>query len=61
MMQTVSTAVLDLSNLAISHRRFVKEGILNKHALQGYLLYAGQHPDGGLRDKPPKYDTRQYF
>ncbi|KAL0059062.1 CAAX farnesyltransferase (FTase) subunit beta [Marasmius tenuissimus] len=26
----------------------------NTDALQEYVLYAGQHPAGGLRDKPPK-------
>ncbi|KDQ25112.1 hypothetical protein PLEOSDRAFT_1094526 [Pleurotus ostreatus PC15] len=26
----------------------------NREALQEYILYAGQHPTGGLRDKPPK-------
>ncbi|KAG7093437.1 hypothetical protein E1B28_007115 [Marasmius oreades] len=26
----------------------------NTKALQEYILYAGQHPAGGLRDKPPK-------
>ncbi|KAF9524771.1 terpenoid cyclases/protein prenyltransferase alpha-alpha toroid [Crepidotus variabilis] len=32
----------------------VDEGLLNRHALQEYVLSAGQHPAGGLRDKPPK-------
>ena len=30
-------------------------------ALQEYILYAGQHPAGGLRDKPPKYVPLNYF
>ena len=30
------------------------EGLYNRKALQEYILYAGQHPAGGLRDKPPK-------
>jgi protein farnesyltransferase subunit beta len=29
--------------------------LLNRKALQEFILYAGQHPAGGLRDKPPKY------
>ncbi|KAG5646784.1 hypothetical protein DXG03_002161 [Asterophora parasitica] len=28
--------------------------LFNRKALQEYILYAGQHPSGGLRDKPPK-------
>ncbi|KAF5378091.1 hypothetical protein D9615_007606 [Tricholomella constricta] len=28
--------------------------LFNRKALQEYILYAGQHPAGGLRDKPPK-------
>ncbi|KAG6816896.1 hypothetical protein H0H87_001849 [Tephrocybe sp. NHM501043] len=28
--------------------------LFNRRALQEYILYAGQHPAGGLRDKPPK-------
>lgn len=31
------------------------DGLYNQKALQEYILYAGQHPIGGLRDKPPKY------
>ncbi|PBK99419.1 terpenoid cyclases/Protein prenyltransferase [Armillaria gallica] len=30
------------------------ESLLNREALQQYILLAGQHPVGGLRDKPPK-------
>lgn len=30
------------------------DGLYNRKALQEYILYAGQHPAGGLRDKPPK-------
>ncbi|KAG6828132.1 hypothetical protein H0H92_009086 [Tricholoma furcatifolium] len=30
------------------------DSLFNRRALQEYLLYAGQHPAGGLRDKPPK-------
>lgn len=30
------------------------DALLNRRALQEYILYAGQHPAGGLRDKPPK-------
>ncbi|PCH39083.1 terpenoid cyclases/Protein prenyltransferase [Wolfiporia cocos MD-104 SS10] len=33
----------------------VDDALLNREALQEYILYAGQHPAGGLRDKPPKY------
>ena len=33
----------------------VTDSLLNRKALQEYILYAGQHPAGGLRDKPPKY------
>jgi protein farnesyltransferase subunit beta len=32
----------------------VDDALLNRKAIQEYLLYAGQHPAGGLRDKPPK-------
>ncbi|KAI0919633.1 hypothetical protein AcW1_003166 [Taiwanofungus camphoratus] len=32
----------------------VDDSLFNRHALQEYILYAGQHPAGGLRDKPPK-------
>ena len=31
------------------------DSLFNHKALQEYILYAGQHPSGGLRDKPPKY------
>ncbi|THV08641.1 terpenoid cyclases/Protein prenyltransferase [Dendrothele bispora CBS 962.96] len=30
------------------------DDVWNPIALQEYILYAGQHPAGGLRDKPPK-------
>ncbi|KAF7972312.1 hypothetical protein HWV62_5133 [Athelia sp. TMB] len=30
------------------------DSLLNRVALQKYILFAGQHPAGGLRDKPPK-------
>jgi protein farnesyltransferase subunit beta len=32
----------------------VDDSLFNNTALQEYILYAGQHPAGGLRDKPPK-------
>ncbi|KAF9002448.1 terpenoid cyclases/protein prenyltransferase alpha-alpha toroid [Cyathus striatus] len=32
----------------------VDDSLYDQKALQEYLLYAGQHPAGGLRDKPPK-------
>ncbi|EIN06481.1 terpenoid cyclases/Protein prenyltransferase [Punctularia strigosozonata HHB-11173 SS5] len=32
----------------------VDDSLYNRKALQEYILYAGQHPAGGLRDKPPK-------
>ncbi|KAI1793727.1 terpenoid cyclases/Protein prenyltransferase [Ganoderma leucocontextum] len=32
----------------------VDESLFDRRALQEYILYAGQHPAGGLRDKPPK-------
>ncbi|KAG7443637.1 terpenoid cyclases/Protein prenyltransferase [Guyanagaster necrorhizus] len=32
----------------------VDESLFNREALQEYILLAGQHPAGGLRDKPPK-------
>ncbi|TFK49209.1 terpenoid cyclases/Protein prenyltransferase [Heliocybe sulcata] len=32
----------------------VPDTLFNRKALQEYVLYAGQHPTGGLRDKPPK-------
>jgi len=31
------------------------DSFFNRQALQKYILLAGQHPAGGLRDKPPKY------
>lgn len=31
------------------------DSLYNRQALQEYILYAGQHPAGGLVDKPPKY------
>lgn len=34
---------------------FPQDGLYDRMALQEYILYAGQHPVGGLRDKPPKY------
>ena len=30
------------------------DSLFNREALQEYILYATQHPAGGLRDKPPK-------
>jgi hypothetical protein len=36
-------------------------GYLIDTPLQGYVLYAGQHPAGGLRDKPPKYVVESLF
>ncbi|RDB18840.1 Protein farnesyltransferase subunit beta [Hypsizygus marmoreus] len=30
------------------------DSLFNRKALQEYILLAGQHPAGGLRDKPPK-------
>lgn len=33
------------------------DGIFDRAGIQEYILYAGQHPAGGLRDKPPKYDS----
>ncbi|KAK7682154.1 hypothetical protein QCA50_014741 [Cerrena zonata] len=32
----------------------VDDSLYNRQALQEYILYAGQHPAGGLVDKPPK-------
>ncbi|KAH7914880.1 terpenoid cyclases/protein prenyltransferase alpha-alpha toroid [Hygrophoropsis aurantiaca] len=32
----------------------VDDSLWNRTALQQYILCAGQHPNGGLRDKPPK-------
>ncbi|KAJ7034695.1 terpenoid cyclases/protein prenyltransferase alpha-alpha toroid [Mycena alexandri] len=32
----------------------IDDALFNRKALQEYILYAGQHPAGGLRDKPPK-------
>jgi hypothetical protein len=31
------------------------DSLFDRQALQEYILLAGQHPAGGLRDKPPKY------
>lgn len=33
----------------------ILDSFFNRPALQEYILLAGQHPAGGLRDKPPKY------
>jgi protein farnesyltransferase subunit beta len=33
---------------------YVLDSFFNRKALQEYILLAGQHPAGGLRDKPPK-------
>ncbi|KAI0350797.1 terpenoid cyclases/Protein prenyltransferase [Trametes cingulata] len=33
----------------------VDDSLFNRSALQEYILCAGQHPAGGLRDKPPKH------
>ncbi|KAI0728285.1 terpenoid cyclases/Protein prenyltransferase [Fomitopsis betulina] len=32
----------------------IDDTLFNREALQEYVLFAGQHPAGGLRDKPPK-------
>ncbi|KAF5350166.1 hypothetical protein D9756_009260 [Leucocoprinus leucothites] len=32
----------------------IDESLFNRKALQEYIILAGQHPAGGLRDKPPK-------
>ncbi|GBE85920.1 Protein farnesyltransferase subunit beta [Sparassis crispa] len=32
----------------------IDDSLFNRQALQEYILYAGQYPAGGLRDKPPK-------
>jgi len=32
----------------------VDDSLYSRQGLQEYLLWAGQHPSGGLRDKPPK-------
>ncbi len=40
---------------SLSHASSLSESLFNRNALQEYILYAGQHPAGGLRDKPPKY------
>ncbi|XP_006456065.1 hypothetical protein AGABI2DRAFT_210804 [Agaricus bisporus var. bisporus H97] len=32
----------------------IDESLFDRKALQEYILLAGQHPAGGLRDKPPK-------
>ena len=33
---------------------FSVDSLYSRQGLQEYLLWAGQHPSGGLRDKPPK-------
>ena len=38
----------------IAHSTNLSDSLFNRKALQEYILYAGQHPSGGLRDKPPK-------
>jgi len=35
--------------------RDVQDTLFDRKALQEYILYAGQHRAGGLRDKPPKW------
>ncbi|KAL1717611.1 terpenoid cyclases/protein prenyltransferase alpha-alpha toroid [Schizophyllum commune] len=37
-----------------AHSTNLSDSLFNRKALQEYILYAGQHPSGGLRDKPPK-------
>ncbi|KAJ7262763.1 terpenoid cyclases protein prenyltransferase [Mycena haematopus] len=32
----------------------IDDSLMDRKALQEYILFAGQHPAGGLRDKPPK-------
>lgn len=44
-----STILADLA-----HKIDVADSFFNREALQEYILFAGQHPTGGLRDKPPK-------
>ncbi len=43
----------------------ILDSFFNRQALQEYILLAGQHPAGGLRDKPPKYvrpfDNKMYL
>jgi protein farnesyltransferase subunit beta len=43
-----------LSNMLIEICIRYQDSIFNRKALQEYILYAAQHPAGGLRDKPPK-------
>ncbi|CAK5263324.1 unnamed protein product [Mycena citricolor] len=33
----------------------IDDSLLNRKAIQEYVLFACQHPAGGLRDKPPKH------
>src|SRR6266702_400936 len=37
------------------------DSLFNRRALQEYVLIAGQHPAGGLRDKPPKQARISFF
>ncbi|KAF7291472.1 Protein farnesyltransferase subunit beta [Mycena kentingensis (nom. inval.)] len=39
----------------------IDDSLYNRKALQEYILCAGQHPAGGLRDKPPKCTTNPSF
>ncbi|EJC99512.1 terpenoid cyclases/Protein prenyltransferase [Fomitiporia mediterranea MF3/22] len=47
-----SQAAVNLSFLC--NRLYPSDDIFNRPGLQEYILYAAQHPIGGLRDKPPK-------
>ncbi|KAI9458704.1 terpenoid cyclases/protein prenyltransferase alpha-alpha toroid [Russula earlei] len=44
----------DASPLAENGWDDADDSFFNRQALQEYILLAGQHPAGGLRDKPPK-------
>jgi protein farnesyltransferase subunit beta len=44
------------ANVSFCVLMMILDSFFNRRALQEYILLAGQHPAGGLRDKPPKYD-----
>lgn len=43
------------ANVPSCELMMILDSFFNRSALQEYILLAGQHPAGGLRDKPPKY------
>jgi protein farnesyltransferase subunit beta len=48
------SCLASFNGMNVAYRADV-DSLFNRKALQEYILYATQHPAGGLRDKPPKY------